>query len=49
MSLRGYGLWLDTYGEATFDLNVTDRYHVRVRLFTTRACAWCSSKGRSSL
>ena len=36
MSLRGYGLWLDTYGEATFDLNVTDRYHVRIKLFSDR-------------
>jgi len=36
MSLRGYGLWLDTYGEATFDLNVTDRDHVRVKLLTNR-------------
>src|SRR5450631_1440935 len=24
MSLRGYGLWLDTTSEATFDLNVTE-------------------------
>ncbi len=36
MSLRGYGLWLDTYGEATFDLNVTERYRVRIKLVTDR-------------
>ena len=24
MSTSGYGLWLDTTGEATFDLNATD-------------------------
>jgi alpha-D-xyloside xylohydrolase len=36
MSLRGYGLWLDTYGEATFDLNVTERYQVRVKVLADR-------------
>ena len=36
MSLRGYGLWLDTYGEAIFDLNVTERYRVRIKVFTDR-------------
>jgi alpha-D-xyloside xylohydrolase len=30
MSLRGYGLWLDTYSDATFDLNVTDATRIRV-------------------
>ena len=30
MSLRGYGLWLDTYSEATFDLNVTKRSEIVV-------------------
>ena len=30
LSLRGYGLWVDTFGEATFDLNVTERYRVRI-------------------
>lgn len=28
MSTTGYGLWLDTTAEATFDLNVTSREHV---------------------
>ena len=32
MSLRGYGLWVDTFGEASFDLNVTERYRIRVKL-----------------
>lgn len=32
MSLRGYGLWLDTFSEAVFDLNVTERYRVRVKV-----------------
>jgi len=32
MSLRGYGLWVDTFGEASFDLNVTERYRVRVKV-----------------
>ena len=36
MSLRGYGLWLDTYGEATFDLNVTERYRVRIKVVADR-------------
>jgi alpha-D-xyloside xylohydrolase len=36
MSLRGYGLWLDTFGEASFDLNVTERYRVRVTVFSDR-------------
>jgi len=31
MSLKGYGIWVDTTAEATFDLNVTDRYEVMVR------------------
>lgn len=30
MSLRGYGLWLDTFSEATFDLNITERYRIGV-------------------
>lgn len=33
MSLRGYGLWLDTTSEATFDLNVTDDSRILVRFF----------------
>jgi len=33
MSLRGYGLWLDTTSEATFDLNVTDPSRILVRVF----------------
>ena len=32
MSLRGYGLWVDTFSEAVFDLNVTERYRVRVKV-----------------
>ncbi|MGA9626483.1 MAG: TIM-barrel domain-containing protein [Bryobacteraceae bacterium] len=32
MSLRGYGLWLDTFSEAVFDLNVTERYRVRIKV-----------------
>jgi alpha-D-xyloside xylohydrolase len=36
MSLRGYGLWVDTYGEASFDLNITERYRVRIKVFTNR-------------
>ena len=36
MSLRGYGLWLDTTSEATFDLNVTDASGIRVRFFGAR-------------
>ncbi len=30
MSLRGYGLWVDTFSDATFDLNVTDATRVRI-------------------
>ena len=30
MSTTGYGLWLDTTGEATFDLNATDATDVIV-------------------
>ena len=33
MSLRGYGLWLDTTSEATFDLNVTDASSILIRFF----------------
>ena len=33
MSLRGYGLWLDTTSEATFDLNVTDPDAILVTFF----------------
>jgi alpha-D-xyloside xylohydrolase len=36
MSLRGYGLWLDTFGEATFDLNVTERYKARIQAHTDK-------------
>jgi alpha-D-xyloside xylohydrolase len=31
MSLRGYGFWLDTTSEASFDLNVTDASHILVK------------------
>jgi alpha-D-xyloside xylohydrolase len=43
MSTSGYGLWLDTTGEATFDMNATNRdqlivdadaQHLRILLFT---------------
>jgi len=30
MSTTGYGLWVDTTGEATFDLNATDRNEITV-------------------
>ena len=30
MSLRGYGVWVDTYSDAIFDLNVTDATHIRI-------------------
>jgi len=30
LSTTGYGLWVDTTGEATFDLNASDRYEVTV-------------------
>ena len=33
MSLRGYGLWLDTTSEATFDLNVSDPARILVSFF----------------
>jgi alpha-D-xyloside xylohydrolase len=33
MSLRGYGLWLDTTSEATFDLNVTNQSRILIRFF----------------
>lgn len=33
MSLRGYGLWVDTTSEAVFDLNVADPAHILVRFF----------------
>lgn len=35
MDLRGYGLWVDTYAEATFDLGVTDHDEFIVRLRDT--------------
>ena len=36
MALRGYGVWVDTYAEAVFDLGVTDHDHFVVRLRDTR-------------
>ena len=33
MSLRGYGLWVDTTSEATFDFNLTERYRVRIKTY----------------
>jgi len=32
MSTRGYGLWVDSYGEVTFDLNVTERYSIVIHV-----------------
>ena len=26
----GYGVWVDTYSDAVFDLNVTDATHIRI-------------------
>jgi alpha-glucosidase (family GH31 glycosyl hydrolase) len=31
MNLRGYGVWVDTYSDAVFDLNVSDATHIRIR------------------
>ena len=36
MSLRGYGVWVDTYSEAVFDLGITDHDAFVVRLRDTR-------------
>jgi len=36
LSLRGYGLWVDTFSDATFDLNVTERYRVRIKVDAAR-------------
>jgi len=36
MDLRGYGVWVDTYAEAVFDLGVTDHDAFVVRLRDTR-------------
>ncbi len=36
MSTRGYGLWLDTYSDATFDLNVTDPEEIIVKLESSK-------------
>ena len=36
MSLRGYGLWLDTTSEATFDLNVTEPAQVLINCFAAK-------------
>ena len=36
MSLRGYGLWVDTFSEAVFDLNVTERYRIRVKVYADK-------------
>ena len=36
MDLRGYGVWVDTYAGAVFDLGVTDHDHFIVRLRDTR-------------
>jgi alpha-D-xyloside xylohydrolase len=32
MSTSGYGLWVDTFGEATFDLNVTQRFAIEIKV-----------------
>ena len=36
MSLRGYGLWVDTYSEAMFDLNLTSRADLIIRFTSDR-------------
>ena len=36
MSLRGYGLWVDTFSEATFDLNITEPTRILVKLYGDR-------------
>ena len=36
MSLRGYGLWLDTTSEATFDLNVSEQARILIRCHAAR-------------
>jgi len=36
MSTTGYGLWLDTTGDATFDLNATDRDQITVDFAANR-------------
>lgn len=36
MSLRGYGFWLDTFSDATFDLNVTEPSRIGVTVFAQR-------------
>ena len=36
MSTTGYGLWLDTTGDATFDFNATDRQQIAVDATTNR-------------
>jgi alpha-D-xyloside xylohydrolase len=36
MSLRGYGLWVDTTSEAVFDLNVTESARVLVKFYAPR-------------
>jgi alpha-D-xyloside xylohydrolase len=36
MSTSGYGLWLDTTGEATFDMNASDREELTIDATTSR-------------
>lgn len=36
MSLRGYGLWVDTYSDATFDLNVSDARRIRIGVHSNK-------------
>jgi len=36
MSLAGYGLWVDTYSEAAFDMNVSNHDEVIVRVLTDK-------------
>ncbi|TWT41242.1 Alpha-xylosidase [Phycisphaerae bacterium RAS1] len=36
MSTRGYGLWVDSFAPGEFDLNATDRDHVRLRYRAAR-------------
>ena len=36
MSVRGYGLWVDTFSEAVFDLNVTDSTRIQVSVYADK-------------
>ena len=36
MSLRGYGLWVDTFSEAVFDLNVSDPSRIAIQVYARK-------------